>query len=386
MLKRSTSALSRTNIPSSRLTVNTKAYLPLKVYGSKISYFTGKLENYLRYKEIPYEHIPLGATKIRLEIREKIGAIQLPNVKLANGDWMTDTTPMIQWFETEFPDGPVIPADPEQAYFSFLLEDYADEWLWRPAMHYRWHYQQDALSLSRFIVNELLGPVPLPGWLKRFLIRMRQRRGFTVGDGIHQGNIQGVETTYLNALKNLEAIFEKRPFLLGDKPSLADIGFSGPMFRHFGIDPTASAIMRETAPAVYEWTARLWNARHSKLSGSWLQGIPDDWGPILNDIGSAYLPYLCTNVDAWKSKQKRFDATIDGVTYKKARTSLYRVWCLEVLQKRFNALPDEVKEKVQSRLELHHCWEPLWHHPELDSQLERDNLPAFRSGTNVLGI
>ena len=27
---------------------------------------------------------------------------------------------------------------------SRLLEDYADEWLWRPAMHYRWSYEADA--------------------------------------------------------------------------------------------------------------------------------------------------------------------------------------------------------------------------------------------------
>jgi hypothetical protein len=28
---------------------------PLRVYGSVISYYTGKLEAYLRYKEVPYE-------------------------------------------------------------------------------------------------------------------------------------------------------------------------------------------------------------------------------------------------------------------------------------------------------------------------------------------
>jgi hypothetical protein len=32
---------------------------PLRVYGSEISYFTGKLEGYLRYKEIPYERIEM---------------------------------------------------------------------------------------------------------------------------------------------------------------------------------------------------------------------------------------------------------------------------------------------------------------------------------------
>jgi len=366
--------------------MNKADILPLKVYGAKISYFTGKFENYLRYKEIPYEHIPMGTLKIQAEIRKNIGVIQFPNVKLANGNWMTDTTPMIQWFEAEFPEGPVIPDDPEQAFFSLLLEDYADEWLWRPAMHYRWHYKQDAFSLSRAIVDELLGSILLPGWIKRWIIRTRQRTGFTVGDGIHKGNIEGIEATYINTLKYLQAIFEKRPFLLGDKPSLADIGFSGSMFRHFGIDPTASAIMRETAPAVYEWTARLWNARHSKIEGSWVEGVPENWGPILDDIGAAYLPYLCANVDAWKSGQKRFSPTIDGVVYNKARTSHYRVWCLEMLQKRFSALPDGVKEKVQTRLEVHHCWEPLWHHQELDSKLERAGTPAFSTGTNVLGL
>jgi glutathione S-transferase len=365
--------------------MNTSDYLPLKVYGSKISYFTGKLEKYLRYKEIPYEHIPVGTLKIQSEIRKKIGALQLPNVQLANGTWMTDTTPMIQWFETQFPDGPVIPGDPEQAFFCLLLEDYADEWLWRPAMHYRWHYKRDAFSLSRFIVDELLGFIPLPKWIKRFLIRTRQRVIFTIGDGIHKGNIQAVEAIYINTLNYLQAIFEKRPFLLGGKPSLADFGFSGSMFRHFGIDPTASALMRETAPAVYEWTARLWNARHSNIEGSWLNGIPDDWGPILDDIGSAYLPYLCANVDAWKAGKNKFDVMIDGAVYKKARSSHYRVWCLEMLQKRFNDLPDEIKGKVQSRLEQHHCWEPLWHHPEVVSHLIPDNTPAYSVGTNVLG-
>ncbi len=209
--------------------MNKSDYLPLKVYGSKISYFTGKLENYLRYKEIPYEHIPLGALKIQAEIRKKIGVIQLPNIELANGNWMTDTTPMIQWFETEFPDGPVIPSDPEQAFFSLLLEDYADEWLWRPAMHYRWHYNQDAYSFSRAIVDELFGFFRLfPKCIKRFLIRIRQRTGFTVGDGVHEGNIQEIEATYLNTLENLQAIFEKRPFFWATNPAWPISVFQAP--------------------------------------------------------------------------------------------------------------------------------------------------------------
>ena len=34
--------------------MNSDTARPLRVSGSEISYFTGKLEGYLRYKEIPY--------------------------------------------------------------------------------------------------------------------------------------------------------------------------------------------------------------------------------------------------------------------------------------------------------------------------------------------
>ncbi|MBU3916916.1 glutathione S-transferase N-terminal domain-containing protein, partial [bacterium] len=173
--------------------MNTSNDQPLVVYGTKVSYFTGKLENYLRYKEIPYEHIPMSTLKIQSEIRKNLGVIQVPNVKLPDGSWMTDTTPMIQWFEEKYPDGPIIPSDPEQVFFCLLLEDYADEWLWRPAMHYRWHYQRDALSLSRFLSEDVFAALPFPKWIRRFIVRFRQRHIFTVGDGIHERKIQGLD-------------------------------------------------------------------------------------------------------------------------------------------------------------------------------------------------
>jgi hypothetical protein len=33
----------------------------------------------------------------------------------------------------------------EISYSTGKLEDDADEWLWRPALHYRWSYRADAL-------------------------------------------------------------------------------------------------------------------------------------------------------------------------------------------------------------------------------------------------
>lgn len=334
--------------------------LPVTVYGSSISYFTGKLENYFRVKGIPYQLQALTARHHAAMIKEKTGSTQMPAVELADGRWLSDSTPIIQWFETEFPSPAVMPGDPLQRFFSLLLEDYADEWLWRPAMHYRWHYRQGAQFASSHLVNEIAADVPAPAFIKRQIITRRQRAGYTTGDGITSDQVPGLEAIFLRTLGQLEAIFQERPFLLGERPSLADIGFSGPFFRHFGLDPVPAQIMRQRAPAVWEWAARLWNTRLEDCPGSLQQGIPADWGPVLDEIGRQYLPYLCANVEAVQKGRKRFDVDIDGVRYRGARWSKYRVWCLQQLRDHFKALESTDQEAARKLLDQYGCWEPLW--------------------------
>ncbi len=232
---------------------------PIKLYGSNVSYFTGKLETYFRVKSVPYTFHSMQAPRDFKLVEKNLGVGQMPAIQLGDGRWMTDSTKIIQWFEHEFTQNPVIPQDPLQAFICLLIEDYADEWLWRPAMHYRWHYPEGAYHLSRHLVDELMGAIPFPAFAKRAVLRRRQRRGYTRGDGINRDNVAGVENIYLRILQQLQAIFEQRPFMLGERPSLADIGLSGPFFRHFALDPIPQEIMRQQAPAVYEWVARLWN-------------------------------------------------------------------------------------------------------------------------------
>ena len=338
---------------------------PVTVYGSSISYFTGKLENYFRIKGIPYRFQALTERQHSRLVRDNTGSTQMPALQLADGRWMTDTTPVIQWFESAYPAPAVIPVDPLQRFFSLLLEDYADEWLWRPAMHYRWYYDEGARFASCHLAHELAADVPAPAAVKRWAITRRQRRGYTAGDGIVPDQVPGVEAIYRRMLEQLEAIFRKRPFLLGERPTLADIGFSGPIFRHFGLDPIPAEIMRQQAPAVFEWAARLWNARLQDCPGAALQGIPGDWGPILDEVGSHYLPYLCANVDAVASGQKRFDVEVGGVRYKGARWSKYRVWCLQQLRGHFEALDADDQHTAEALLRQHGCWEPLWRQRQL---------------------
>lgn len=349
---------------------------PLRLYGAKISYYTGKMEGYLRYKEIPFEFVTLNPRLLRW-LKRKTGTSQMPAVELPDGRVMTDTTPMIAWLEAQFPEPPVIPADPVLAFFSRLMEDYAEEWLWRPAMHYRWSYPGDRSLLGRKIVDELMAEVPAPGFLKRAMIRHRQRHYYVRRDGVSAATRAPVESIYLDTLHRLETVFSARPYLLGERPSLADFGFFASMFRHFSQDPTASDIMRERAPAVFEWQARLWNARASRVGGPLLDTLPDDCSPFLRDIGAAYLPYLNANALAWQARADRFDTELAGVPYRALPVSQYRVWCLEELRRHFTALDPDNRARARSILERHGCFAPLFELEATGSGYDREGKVPF---------
>ena len=356
------------------------------LHGSSISYFTGKMENYFRVRGIPYEFRSMRLPFDTRKYKRAVGLMQVPALQLADGRWMTDSTKMIQWFESQIPNHPLIPEDPLQAFVCLLLEDWADEWWWRPAMHYRWHYPVGAHFASRHLATELMGSVPLPVWPKAWVLRRRQRSGYTTGDGITPANEAAVEASVKRLLAHLEAIFRDRPFILGDRPSLADIGFSGPFFRHFALDPVPLEIIRRQAPAVLEWVARLWNTRLSACSGHWAEGVPEDLGPLLDDIGVSYLPYLCANADAVDAGKKRFDVEVGGVLFKGARYSRYRVWCLQELRSRYLALPEEAQGMAKALLEKHACWEPLWRNEHLPLLPDQEQGLPFRGDTKMVGV
>ena len=333
--------------------------MSLKLHGLRISYYTGKMEAYLRYKEIPFEFVTLNPERMR-RLRRQTGAAQMPAVELADGRYMTDTTPMIEWFEETHAEHPVLPDDVVLRVLAFLLEDYAEEWLWRPAMHYRWSYASDRAHLGRLIADELLAGVRQPAFLKRAFIRRRQLGQYVRGDGVNARTRLHVESIYLRTLDRLEAIFAKRPFLLGARPSLADFGFFASMFRHFSQDPTASAIMRERAPGVLEWQARLWNARGSAYANVAWAMEPSGVDELLADVATAYLPYLNDNARAWQARQTHFDPQIEGVPYAAVPVSQYRVWCLEQLQGRVTALAGPARADVEAMLQRYGCLAPLF--------------------------
>ena len=380
------------------------AAAPFRLYYMDLSYFSGKMQAYLQYKEIPHELVHINWSMMSNHILPHTGMMQVPVVETPDGLWLRDTTPMIDWFEARFPDGPVLPTDETQAFFCRLLEDYADEWMWRPALHYRWSFKKDRELYGRRFIEDFIHHPPGTRWLtKRFLIP-RQLQTYVRGDGIRKATRAHVEDSYYSTLAQLTDMLRESPFLMGPQPALVDFGFYASMFRHFSIDPTPSRIMREEAPRVYEWIGRMWNARQSELIArkkrapvrrkleaqitrrlprkrdplKWAAKpgqLPASWTPLLRTIGRTYLPYLSAMARADAGGRKHFAVEIEGAPYKRLPVLPYRLWCRKRLQDHFEGLSEGARRRVATILREHGC-DQLWEGPSALRSAEVDALPV----------
>ena len=114
----------------------------------------------------------------------------MPVVILPDGCWMTDTTKIIQQFESQFPDDKIMSDDPVQAFLCLLIEDLANQWWWRAPMYYRWDYSEGADFASRRLAIELLGSITFPIWVKKIFLKHLQRKGDIIGDRITSQNAE----------------------------------------------------------------------------------------------------------------------------------------------------------------------------------------------------
>jgi glutathione S-transferase len=310
---------------------------PLVVHGLDLSYFTGKLEAFLRAKGIRYRLHEMD-TRDFAACARATGVRQMPQVECPDGGWLTDTTLILRHLEGLHPEPATTPGAPHLRFLARLLEDFGDESLWRPALYYRWAFADDAWLMSGRIAAGMLRDVPLPFFLRRLVIRARQRRLYLRGDGVTRATAPAIERLYLETLDAMEPALAEQPFLLGARPCEADFGFFGSMFRHFASDPTPARQMRERAPRTLSWVARLWALTPGDFAGAPAPAEPPETSRALIRLAAAtHLPYLAANAAALARGERRVRFRDRGAEFA-TPPSPYRAWCLEALQQEWAAL------------------------------------------------
>lgn len=270
----------------------------------------------------------------------------MPQVECPDGTWLTDTTLIIRHFEKTRPDPKITPRDPVVGFIARLIEDFGDESLWRPALYYRWAFADDARLMSGRIARGMLRDLKLPYFLRRQIVLRRQKGVYLRQDGVTLSTSHAIEKLYFETLAAMESALEHNQFVLGARPSEADFGLFGSMFRHFFSDPTPAKIMRDVAPRTLAWVARLWALEPGDFISAPQPGlIPLACGPLLRLIAGTHLPYMRANAKAVAqgAMSVRFE---DRGAHFECPASPYRAWCLGELQAEFSTLDLSAQKAV----------------------------------------
>jgi hypothetical protein len=94
-------------------------------------------------------------------------------------------------------------------------------------------------------------------------------------------------------MRVLGAHLAHRPYLLGERPSLADFGLFGGNAAHFINDPLCRRWIEEDAPAVVQHTHRLLEPEDQQF-GAWDDPVevPETLTAVLAELGRHYLPWV----------------------------------------------------------------------------------------------
>lgn len=262
------------------------------LYAWELSYFSGKLRGYLRYKGVPFVEKPINAWTLLRTIPRHTGAVVMPVLVSPEGQWLQDTTAIIDTLEQRFGERPVVPQTPRQRLAARLIEVWADEF-WIPAgMHYRWSYPENWSLFANDAGGQLLPYAPRP--FQRLLARRiaGQLRAYLPGVGVIPEQQALLERWTEQQLDHLETLLQDQPYLLGDAPSLADFAMIGPLYAHLARDPAPKRALIAPRPALRDWIERVHQG--VPAAGQWLadDAIAPGLLPLLRSITGEMLPWV----------------------------------------------------------------------------------------------
>lgn len=266
---------------------------PYLHYAWEMSLYSGKTRAYLRYKNIPHVEKTIHLWDMRT-IRRQVGATVMPVVVTPEGEWLQDTSHIIDVLEKRHPLSPVLPATPKQKIAALLIEAWGDEFWLAPSMHYRWNFPENYAQQFRREGGDHLLPFA-PRFVKNMAIDgiARQLRAFLKGLGAVPAQVPAIERWTEAMCDALDAHFAVHPYLLGTKPSIGDFGLIAPLYAHLGRDPYPARELIAPRKHLAAWVHRMQHPAQP-LGGSFLTGdeVPATLAPVFRSIFGEFWPQL----------------------------------------------------------------------------------------------
>ncbi|MEO1027796.1 MAG: glutathione S-transferase family protein [Pseudomonadota bacterium] len=358
---------------------------PLTLYGVSHSLYTGRARSYLIKAGIPYREQPPNTARYKNHVLPNAGGRRgIPVIELDGGDVIRDGAAIIDHFEAA--SGHTFsPATPKQRFFSRLFDAIGAEGLLRPAMHYRWNFDEDNLDFLMFHFQMIMPPGEIGAEMaKKSAGQMRQA---AMAFGVNPDNYTLVEALYADQLAAMDRHFKQHGYLLGGRPTIGDFGLLAPMFGHLGRDPKPMVQMQRDAKHVFRWVERMNRVdpdlvEFTDKSETYLADdqIPDTLIDLLRAMAEDFVPETLAAADcinAWLADQSEITGTecARGVgfasfevrgTQVSALAQPYRFYLLKRAQDEYAAMDETNRAEVDALLQS--CGMT----PLLEAKLNRD--------------
>ena len=276
------------------------------LYGMAGSLYTARARSYMRVNAVPFTEIKAGSEEFTGAIVPKIRRWIIPVIKTPDGQIIQDGADIIDHLDAAgFSQNPIYPDDPALRVIAHLFELFGSHGLLRPAMHYRWNFDDVNLGFLRATFRDVL-PSGLDDEAQEaaFLHARGRMRNAAQMFGVNPATQKLVEESYSEFLALMEAHLRMHPFMLGGHATIADYGLIGAMYAHLGRDPVPLHMMQITAPSVLRWTERMNMAERfideavSNSGGQLIDSanLPQSLIAIMHFIAADYLPEITAHV------------------------------------------------------------------------------------------
>ena len=330
-----------------------------RLYGGLGSPYSMKMRAVLRYRRLAHLWLAGSGPDLMARLFSQLKAPVIPVLEFPDGTVMNDSTPLIRELELRHPgERSIVPDEEAQAFFAYLLEDFADEWGTKPMFHYRWFRERDQLQMSRWLAYDRLAGMGRPAIEQAAELFRERQVGRMALVGCTPENAPLIEATAKKVFELLDPMATDEGYLFGSRPSLADFGWYGQLSQ-LASDPTPHDEMQARAPYLMRWLANLDDA--SGVEGEWRDPAAAPSAAVqglLKMAGDIYLPFLMANARAAAAGEATFTVELWGQPYSQG-TFRYQVKCLAELRAAYAGLSDAARDTVDPLLEAAGVRAPL---------------------------
>ncbi len=353
------------------------------IWGSELSPYALKLALCCRHAGLPHRLLPTQgswAENVRIALRVerlKRGWLPLtwpqrteddeyplvPYLFGPEGENLYDSSAIAEWLDRRLPDAEkLIPSEPLAGFVARLIDDYADEFLLYVVHHQRWVVSATDNDAGQRLAHEfrsLVGPLR-PLMARHFSARQTRRLPYLLSIAPAGFQIAGLrpnrqpperkgfppshallEAAHTRLVDLLDALLASRPYVLGDRFTLADAALYGQLGMNLA-DPSTAKALQARSPRLHQWLLALHKGTPPAVAEGALR-IDDALKPLLTEIARIHLPLMQQNAAAharfrqqglrrfneaaFNAGEALYDGLLDGTPYRNVAKSFQaRSW------------------------------------------------------------